>query len=61
MATICLQEHVDNPNFLVKTNGDKLAKTAFDEMLRGLGVSEEELVWYVSSLEEGISETFEDQ
>ena len=58
---IRLQEHVENPNFLVKTNGNKQAKTAFDEMLRGLGVSEEELVWYVSSLEEGISETFEDQ
>ena len=58
---IRLQEHVENPNFLVKTNGDKQAKTAFDEMLRGLGVSEEELVWYVSSLEEGIAETFEDQ
>jgi putative ABC transport system permease protein len=58
---IRLQEHVKNPNFLVKTNGDKQAKTAFDEMLRGLGVSEEELVWCVSSLEEGIAETFEDQ
>jgi putative ABC transport system permease protein len=58
---IRLQEHVKSPNFLVKTNGDKQAKTAFDEMLRGLGVSEEELVWYVSSLEEGIAVTFEDQ
>ena len=58
---IRLREHVKNPNFLVKTNGDKQAKTAFDEMLRGLGVSEEELVWCVSSLEEGIAETFEDQ
>jgi putative ABC transport system permease protein len=58
---IRLQEHVKSPNFLVKTNGDKQAKTAFDEMLRGLGVSEEELVWCVSSLEEGIAETFEDQ
>ena len=58
---IRVQEHVENPNFLVKTNGDKQAKTAFDEMLRGLGVSEEELVWCVSSLEEGIAETFEDQ
>lgn len=57
---IRLQEHVKNPNFLVKTNGDKQAKTAFDEMLRGLGVAEEELDWYISSLEEGIAETFED-
>ena len=58
---IRLQKHVESPNFLVKTNGDKQAKTAFDEMLRGLGVSEEELVWYVSNIEENIADTFEDQ
>ena len=58
---IRLQEHVDNPNFLVKTNGDKQAKAAFVEILRGLDVAEEELKWYVSSLEENIAETFEDQ
>ena len=57
---IRVQEHVDNPNFLVKTNGDKQAKTAFVEMMRGLGVPEEAMEWYVSSLEEGIAETFED-
>ncbi len=58
---IRVQEHVDNPNFLVKTNGDKQAKTAFVEMMRELGVPEETMEWYVSSLEEGIAETFEDQ
>ncbi|MBQ9672463.1 MAG: ABC transporter permease [Prevotella sp.] len=58
---IRVQEHVDAPNFLVKTNGDKQAKAAFVEMMRELGVSEEALQWYVSSLEEGIAETFEDQ
>jgi len=58
---IRLQEHVENPNFLVKTNGDKQAKTAFVEMMRGLGVPEEAMEWSVSSLEEGIAETFEDQ
>ena len=58
---IRVQEHVENPNFLVKTNGDKQAKTAFVEMIRELGVSEEEMEWYVCSLEEGIAETFEDQ
>ena len=58
---IRVQEHVDNPNFLVKTNGDKQAKTAFVEMMRELGVPEEAMEWYVSSLEEGIAETFEDQ
>ena len=58
---IRLQEHVDNPNFLVKTNGDKQAKAAFVEMMRGLGVPEEAMEWSVSSLEEGIANTFEDQ
>ena len=58
---IRLQEHVENPNFLVKTNGDKQAKTAFVEMMRELGVPEEAMEWSVSSLEEGIAETFEDQ
>ena len=58
---IRLLEHVDYPNFLVKTNGDKQAKAAFVEMMRGLDVPEEEMEWYVSSLEEGITETFEDQ
>ena len=58
---IRVQEHVDNPNFLVKTNGDKQAKAAFVEMIRELGVPEEGIEWYVSSLEEGIAMTFEDQ
>ena len=58
---IRVQEHVDAPNFLVKTNGDKQAKAAFVEVIRELGVSEEAMEWYVTSLEEGIAETFEDQ
>ena len=58
---IRVQRHVDDPDFLVKTNGDKQAKAAFVEVIRELGVSEEALEWYVSSLEEGIAETFEDQ
>ena len=58
---IQLQEHVKNPNFLVKTNGDKQAKAAFVEMMRGLGVSEEQMEWYVIGLEESIAKTFEDQ
>ncbi len=58
---IRVQEHVQEPNFLVKTNGDKQAKAAFVEMARELGVSEEEMEWSVSSLEEGIAETFNDQ
>ncbi|MBE6259403.1 MAG: FtsX-like permease family protein [Prevotella sp.] len=58
---IRLQEHVENPNFLVKTNGDKQAKAAFIEMMRGLGVSEEQLEWYVIGMEESIAKTFVDQ
>ena len=58
---IRLQEHLESPDFLVKTNGDKKAKAAFVEMMRGLGVSEEAMEWSVSSLEEGVAETFEDE
>ena len=58
---IRLLEHVEHPNFLVKTNGDKQAKAAFVEMMRGLGVSEEEVEWYVINMEESIADTFEDQ
>ncbi|MBO6144553.1 MAG: FtsX-like permease family protein [Prevotella sp.] len=58
---IRVQEHVNDPNFLVKTNGDKRAKAAFVEMIRELGVPEEGIEWYVTSLEEGIANTFEDQ
>jgi putative ABC transport system permease protein len=58
---IRLQEHVEEPNFLVRTNGDKRAKTAFTDMIRALNVPEADLTWYVSSLEENIAETFEEQ
>ena len=58
---IRVQEHVDDPDFLVKTNGDKQAKAVFVEMMRELGVPEEAMEWSVSSLEEGIANTFEDQ
>ena len=56
-----VQEHVDDPNYLVRTNGDKQAKTAFMDMLRKLDVPEDDLRWYVSSIEENIAETFDDQ
>ena len=58
---IRLQEHVEEPNFLVRTNGDKRAKTLFTDMIRALNVPEADLTWYVSSLEENIAETFEEQ
>ncbi|MBQ9646035.1 MAG: FtsX-like permease family protein [Prevotella sp.] len=58
---IRVQEHLENPNFLVKTNGDKQAKAAFASILSDLGVEDAEQAWYVSNLEENIADTFEDQ
>ena len=58
---IRLQEHLESPDFLVKTNGDKKAKAAFVEIMRGLGVSEEAMEWSVISLEEGVADTFDEE
>ena len=58
---ISLEEDLKYPNFLVKTNGYKGAKVAFESMLKDMNVSDEEMKWYVNSLEENIAETFEDQ
>ena len=58
---IQLQDHVENPSFLVKTNGDKQAKAAFIDMMRKLDVPEEQLEWYVVSMEEDVAKTFENQ
>ena len=58
---IRVQEHVDNPNFLVKTNGDKQAKSVFIDIISALDVPEADQPWYVSSIEENIADTFEDQ
>ncbi|SNU04795.1 putative ABC transport system permease protein [Prevotellaceae bacterium MN60] len=58
---IQLQDHVENPSFLVKTNGDRQAKAAFIDMMRELDVPEEQLEWYVVSMEEDVAKTFEDQ
>ena len=57
---IRLQNNMEWPGFLVKTNGDKKAKTAFMEMVKDLGCPESEAKWFVSGLEESIAETFED-
>jgi putative ABC transport system permease protein len=58
---IRVKEHVDNPDFLVKTNGDKQAKAAFIQMNKDAGVPEEAMEWSVFGMEESIAETFEDQ
>lgn len=57
---IRLQNNMEWPGFLVKTNGDKKAKTAFIEMVKDLGCPESEAKWLVCGLEDSIAETFED-
>ena len=54
-------EKIDDPNYLVKTNGDKQALNAFRAILREQGVSENDLQYYVLSMEDCIAETFKDQ
>jgi len=58
---ISVQEHVDEPNFLVRTNGDKHAKDTFMQIVKDLGVPDADQPWFVGSIEENIAETFEDQ
>ncbi len=58
---IQVQEHVEAPNFLVRTNGDKQAKAALIQILKDLDVADEDLDWLVGSIEENIADTFEDQ
>ena len=58
---IRVKEHVDNPDFLVKTNGDKQAKAAFIDILSALDVPEADQPENVSSLEENIAESFDEQ
>ena len=58
---IRVQGHVESPNYLVKTNGDKRAKAAFIDILSALDVPDADQPENVSSLEENIAETFEDQ
>ena len=52
-------ETVGNPNYLVKTNGDRHALNAFRSMLQEQGVPEDDLRYYVFSMEDSIVETFE--
>ena len=58
---ISVQEHVDEPNFLVRTNGDKHAKETFMQIVKDLGVPDADQPWLVGSIEENIAETFEEQ
>ena len=53
-------ETMEDPNYLVKTNGDRHAKNAFRSMLREQGIPEKDLQYYVLSMEDSIAETFEE-
>ena len=53
-------ETVEDPNYLVKTNGDRQAQNAFRSMLQEQGVPENVLQYYALSMDECIAETFED-
>ena len=58
---ICVRNHLKEPNFLVLTNGDRKAKAAFTELIAALGVPEADRPWYVSSIEENIADSFDEQ
>ena len=58
---IRLQDDMEYPGYLVKTNGDKRAKTAFVDMVKALGSPDIDPKWLVNGLEDSIAETFEDQ
>ena len=54
-------DKLEEPNYLVKTNGKKQAKAELKELVRKVGAPEAELDWYVGNIEENIAETFEDE
>ena len=62
---IRLREKIEDLGFgisyVVKTNGDKQANTAFNDMIQGIGIPVAEAHWYYSSLHDEIAKTFEDQ
>ena len=57
---IRVMDQMEGWNFLVKTNGDKQAKAAFEEIIKEVGITEKDVKWYVSKLDDSIAETFED-
>lgn len=57
---IRVMDQIENCNFLVKTNGDKQARAAFEEIIKEVGITEKDVKWYVSKLDDSIAETFED-
>jgi putative ABC transport system permease protein len=57
---IRVMDQIEDCNFLVKTNGDKQARAAFEEIIKEVGITEKDVKWYVSKLDDSIAETFED-
>jgi putative ABC transport system permease protein len=55
-----LKQDIKNPYFLVKTNGDPGAKAAFIQMFLDMNASEREMKWRVTSLEESVAQSFEE-
>ena len=58
---IQIKENLNEPSFLVKTNGSKEAKAAFAQMLVDLGSSQANTEYYINGLEDNIRETLEDE
>ena len=56
-----MDQIMEGYNFLVKTNGDKQARAAFEEIIKGVGITEKDVKWYVSKLDDSVADTFEDQ
>ena len=56
-----LKKEIKPPYYLVKTNGDKRAKEVFKQMFRDLDCNPQTMEWRVSSLEEDVAESFEEQ
>jgi putative ABC transport system permease protein len=54
-----MDQIMEGYNFLVKTNGDKQARAAFEEILKGVGITEKDVKWYVSKLDDSVADTFE--
>jgi putative ABC transport system permease protein len=57
---IRVMDQIEDCNFLVKTNGDKQARAAFEEIIKEVGITEKDVKWYVSKLDDSIADTFED-
>ena len=58
---IQVKPELENPYFLVKTNGSREAKAAFTSALVEMGCSEATAEYYINGLQDNIAETLEDR